>query len=190
LYWQPSKPGVIQHRRYGNFYSVGVQFGSPALGATLKHMAMVEKSVEQGRAQLISRNGNPFASFADLAQDISAAVPNTRLTVLDGEIVCVDKRGKPQFRDLLFRRVVRPTTVHSWHKLTSPVPMLLMVLWFDNAGPPVPGWRSTHVSSGARTGIALGCDPEGLRICPNVTCTGAIPRVCSRQVIKKILKER
>jgi hypothetical protein len=153
-------------------------------------MAMVVKSVEQGRAQLISRNGNPFASFADLAQDISAAVPNTRLTVLDGEIVCVDNRGKPQFRDLLFRRAVRPTTVHSWHKLTSPVPMLLMVLWFDNAGPPVPGWRSTHVSSGARTGIALGCDPEGLRICPNVTCTGAIPRVCSRQVIKKILKER
>ena len=24
--------------------------------------------------------------------------------MLDGEIVCVDKRGKPQFRDLLFRR--------------------------------------------------------------------------------------
>ena len=38
-------------------------------------MAMVEKSVEHGRAQLISCNGNPFASFADLAQDISAAVP-------------------------------------------------------------------------------------------------------------------
>jgi bifunctional non-homologous end joining protein LigD len=26
------------------------------------------------------------------------------LTVLDGEIVCIDKKGKPQFRDLLFRR--------------------------------------------------------------------------------------
>jgi ATP-dependent DNA ligase len=25
-------------------------------------------------------------------------------TVLDGEIVCLDKRGKPQFRDLLFHR--------------------------------------------------------------------------------------
>jgi len=24
--------------------------------------------------------------------------------VLDGEIVCLDKRGKPQFRDLLFHR--------------------------------------------------------------------------------------
>ncbi len=28
------------------------------------------------------------------------------MTVLDGEIVCVDKKGKPQFRDLLFRRGV------------------------------------------------------------------------------------
>jgi bifunctional non-homologous end joining protein LigD len=31
-------------------------------------------------------------------------LPHLRLTVLDGEIVCVDKKGKPQFRDLLFRR--------------------------------------------------------------------------------------
>lgn len=28
----------------------------------------------------------------------------TRSAVLDGEIVCVDENGKPQFRDLLFRR--------------------------------------------------------------------------------------
>jgi ATP-dependent DNA ligase len=26
------------------------------------------------------------------------------VTVIDGEIVCVDKKGTPQFRDLLFRR--------------------------------------------------------------------------------------
>ena len=52
---------------------------------------------------MISRNGNLFASFADLARDIGTAVPNTQ-TVLDGEIVCVDKKGKPQFRDLLFHR--------------------------------------------------------------------------------------
>jgi bifunctional non-homologous end joining protein LigD len=59
--------------------------------------------IENGRAHLTSRNGHPFASFADLAQDIRASVPNTKL-VLDGEIVCVDKNGKPQFRDLLFHR--------------------------------------------------------------------------------------
>jgi len=60
--------------------------------------------IENGRSQLISRNVHPFASFADLAKDIGAAVPNTKLTVLDGEIVCLDKKGKPQFRNLLFRR--------------------------------------------------------------------------------------
>ena len=60
--------------------------------------------IENGRSRLISRNGHPFASFSDLAQDIRAALPNTKLTVLDGEIVCLDKKGKPQFRNLLFRR--------------------------------------------------------------------------------------
>src|ERR671922_1785122 len=60
--------------------------------------------IENGHAQLLSRNGHPFASFADLSSHIAAAIPNTKLTVLDGEIVCVDRKGKPQFRDLLFRR--------------------------------------------------------------------------------------
>ena len=59
-------------------------------------------AIDHGRAQLVSRNGHPFASFSDLARGIGAAVPN-RQTVLDGEIVCLDKKGKPQFRDLLFR---------------------------------------------------------------------------------------
>ncbi len=51
----------------------------------------------------ISRNGNEFKSFpmlnARLRQELG-----TRSAVLDGEIVCVDENGKPQFRDLLFRR--------------------------------------------------------------------------------------
>jgi ATP-dependent DNA ligase len=47
---------------------------------------------------LLSRNGHRFASFADLANDIAVFIPNTRLTVLDGEIVCIDDSGKPQFR--------------------------------------------------------------------------------------------
>src|SRR5262250_792343 len=61
--------------------------------------------IEHGRAQLISRNGHPFASFADLAEQIAASLPNLKQAVLDGEIVCIDKKGRPQFRDLLFRRV-------------------------------------------------------------------------------------
>jgi bifunctional non-homologous end joining protein LigD len=59
--------------------------------------------IEQGRVQLVSRNGNPFASFSELAKQIAASLPRT-YAVLDGEIVCLDKRGRPQFKDLLFRR--------------------------------------------------------------------------------------
>jgi hypothetical protein len=54
--------------------------------------------IENGRCQLISRNGNPFASFADLARDSAAVVSRTRLTVLDGEIVCLDKKGRRSSR--------------------------------------------------------------------------------------------
>src|SRR4051812_2731241 len=57
--------------------------------------------IEGGRTQLISRNGHPF-SYSDLTKEI--AFPFAGRTVLDGEIVCLDKRGRPQFRDLLFHR--------------------------------------------------------------------------------------
>jgi bifunctional non-homologous end joining protein LigD len=56
--------------------------------------------MQNGRTQLISRNGHPFNSTFQI----------TRATLcgkngdIDGEIVCLDKRGKPQFRDLLFHR--------------------------------------------------------------------------------------
>ena len=60
--------------------------------------------VENGRAQLLSRNGHPFASFAELGSLIATSLPNVQRAVLDGEIVCVDVLGRPQFRDLLFRR--------------------------------------------------------------------------------------
>src|SRR5216683_6713644 len=56
--------------------------------------------IQNGRTQLISRNGNPFNSFADLREELTA--PGDGRTVIDGEIVCLDKRGRPQFRDLLF----------------------------------------------------------------------------------------
>ncbi len=59
--------------------------------------------IEHGRAQLLSRNGHPFASFSALAESISDSLPNVR-AVIDGEICSVDRRGKPQFKNLLFRR--------------------------------------------------------------------------------------
>src|SRR5437660_2896539 len=44
--------------------------------------------IEHGRAQLLSRNGNPFASFSALAESISDSLPNVR-AVIDGEICSV-----------------------------------------------------------------------------------------------------
>ena len=45
--------------------------------------------IEHGRAQLLSRNGHPFASFSALAESISDSLPNAR-AVIDGEICSLD----------------------------------------------------------------------------------------------------
>src|SRR5437667_10259873 len=59
--------------------------------------------IEHGRAQLLSRNGHQFASFAELGKNIAAALPTAR-GVIDGEICCLDRRGIPKFKNLRFRR--------------------------------------------------------------------------------------
>ena len=59
--------------------------------------------IEHGRAQLLSRNGHPFASFSALAESISDSLPNVR-AVIDGEICSLDRRGRPQFKNLMFHR--------------------------------------------------------------------------------------
>jgi bifunctional non-homologous end joining protein LigD len=43
--------------------------------------------IQPGRAQLISRNGHPFASYTDLASAVGNDLNLTDKTVLDGEIV-------------------------------------------------------------------------------------------------------
>jgi bifunctional non-homologous end joining protein LigD len=53
--------------------------------------------------RLVSRNGNTFKSFPRLCEGLARDLKG-RLCVLDGEIVCLDSQGKPQFRDLMFRR--------------------------------------------------------------------------------------
>ena len=45
--------------------------------------------IEHDRAQLLSRNGHPFASFSALAESISDLLPNAR-AVIDGEICSLD----------------------------------------------------------------------------------------------------
>jgi bifunctional non-homologous end joining protein LigD len=52
---------------------------------------------------LVSRNGNTFRSFPGLCAGLARDLKGRRC-VLDGEIVCLDSHGKPQFLDLLFRR--------------------------------------------------------------------------------------
>ena len=52
--------------------------------------------IENGRTQLISRNGHPF-NFSELRNLVSHSAGKI---ILDGEIVCLDQRGRPQFRDL------------------------------------------------------------------------------------------
>jgi bifunctional non-homologous end joining protein LigD len=59
--------------------------------------------IEHGACRMISRNGNDFKSFPDLGSELPNEV-SARSAILDGEIVCLDAAGKPQFRDLLFRR--------------------------------------------------------------------------------------
>jgi bifunctional non-homologous end joining protein LigD len=59
--------------------------------------------IENGRCRLVSRNGNEFKSFPTL----NGALPlecQARRAVLDGEIVCLDRKGNSQFRNLMFRR--------------------------------------------------------------------------------------
>ena len=53
--------------------------------------------------RLVSRKGNDFKCFATLRQALSEFKISA---VIDGEIVCMDEQGRPQFNDLLFRRGV------------------------------------------------------------------------------------
>ena len=58
---------------------------------------------DEDGVRLVSRNGNTFKSFPGVCEGLARDL-NGRRCVLDGEIVCLDDKGKPQFRDLLFRR--------------------------------------------------------------------------------------
>lgn len=59
--------------------------------------------IENGRCRLVSRNANEFHSFDILAKAIPTEL-RSKSAVLDGEIVCLDKKGRSQFEELLFRR--------------------------------------------------------------------------------------
>src|ERR1700730_2825185 len=58
--------------------------------------------VQAGRCQLVSRKGYVYKRFGELTEQIAASL-NVQ-TVLDGEIVSLDKSGKSQFKSLMYRR--------------------------------------------------------------------------------------
>ena len=58
--------------------------------------------IEQRRSRLISRNNNIMTRFDVLAKQVAAtATLEVDDAVLDGEIICSDETGRPQFYDLL-----------------------------------------------------------------------------------------
>ena len=59
--------------------------------------------IEQGKCRLVSRKGTDLKSFRSLNESLLDSL-KVGSVVLDGELVCLDEDGKPQFRDLLFRR--------------------------------------------------------------------------------------
>jgi bifunctional non-homologous end joining protein LigD len=59
--------------------------------------------LQDGKGELVSRNGNVFRGFAELASWIAQHL-KVENAVLDGEIACVDGEGRPVFKDLLFRK--------------------------------------------------------------------------------------
>ena len=77
-------------------------FDDPNFLFELKYDGFRALAVAERRLEFVSRNGHPFGSFADLAKEIAAHLPQN--TVIDGEIVAVDRKGRPRFNDLLFRR--------------------------------------------------------------------------------------
>ena len=59
--------------------------------------------LQDGKGELVSRNGNVFSGFAELATWIAEHLP-VESAVLDGEIACLDGDGQPIFKDLFFRK--------------------------------------------------------------------------------------
>lgn len=59
--------------------------------------------VEEERARLLSRRGNPYRSFGELSGWIARHL-RVENAVIDGEIACLDSEGRSHFDELLYRR--------------------------------------------------------------------------------------
>jgi hypothetical protein len=61
--------------------------------------------VADGNCTLVSRRRHEYKAFAPVAAAIATALGNHQ-AIVDGEIVCLNKAGEPQFNALLFRRAL------------------------------------------------------------------------------------
>jgi bifunctional non-homologous end joining protein LigD len=59
--------------------------------------------IESGHCKLLSRRGYAYKAWPDLAHDLVRSVRCVS-AVLDGELCCLSRDGRPQFYDLMFRR--------------------------------------------------------------------------------------
>jgi len=59
--------------------------------------------IEADACRLVSRRGYPYKAFVPLAAAIGDALRG-HSAILDGEIVCLNEKGEPQFTRLLYRR--------------------------------------------------------------------------------------
>ena len=73
---------------------------SSASGALSANCRRQNKQRNKGPHEI---NQRLLRAFSELGKQISAALPNAR-AVIDGEICSLDRRGRPQFKNLLFHR--------------------------------------------------------------------------------------
>ena len=59
--------------------------------------------VEDNQCRLVSRRGHLYKAFGQLAAAIAESLKG-HSAILDGEILCLNERGEPQFTRLLYRR--------------------------------------------------------------------------------------
>src|SRR5438093_4509178 len=66
--------------------------------------------IENGQCDLVSRNGNTFRNFKDLAQWIGENL-TVENAVIDSEIACIDDLGRSVFNDLVVRKNPIPDNI-------------------------------------------------------------------------------
>ena len=76
-------------------------FDDPAWLFEVKHDGFRALAfIENGRCRLVSRNGQRFGEFRELEASVAQALRG-RTAILDGEIVCLDAKGRSVFAELM-----------------------------------------------------------------------------------------